>query len=344
VVLLVFLALAIAYVVLDGSAYMYMLWQKCRPKERVYPSDLLYDMDEPDHKSVGNDSKSEDETGEFNIEAGDDRPPAPVRAGLFGQQDQILLKEGQWRTIKRRVTLVRPLRTLHEMNRKFHIVAPLDTEVLDYEGPEPLCLAEDDSESKVVDPPENSPIEKARKRSIHVRSGRVQEFSEQRDSAKPVPASSAISSSPRVAASPANVGKITTSTSDKPKLAPASLAGRSFFSFSSSDGTSRDIEEGMSMKELQKSNAEDAPAISSKKDGGNTGDTYSNANIGSQRMYSSGEFNSAQEKFGTTATPKNIIGLKKEPVERRATFSESATQFFINRLWNVESDSDSEEN
>ena len=55
-----------------------------------------------------------------------------VRAGLFDKRNQMKLKEGQWRTIKHRVTKARALRSLMEMNRKFHIETPLDTEVLDY--------------------------------------------------------------------------------------------------------------------------------------------------------------------------------------------------------------------
>ena len=73
-----------------------------------------------------------------------------VRAGLFDKRNQMKLKEGQWRTIKHRVTKARALRSLMEMNRKFHIETPLDTEVLEYaQNLEGQSDGEDDQMVKV---------------------------------------------------------------------------------------------------------------------------------------------------------------------------------------------------
>jgi hypothetical protein len=86
---------------------------------------MLYDDDNSEHKS--DDYSVEDVpvlSESMRVES--------TRAGLFGKQHRVRLKEGQWRTIKHRITQVRALRGLQEMNRKFKIETALDTEVLDY--------------------------------------------------------------------------------------------------------------------------------------------------------------------------------------------------------------------
>ena len=152
---LIFVALAIIYYAFDGKVYTQQLWQWCRPKVRVSPTDALY-KDEDDNASADDsEHKNSNDVYEFTT---DNTPYDRVvtennrtmRAGLFDKQDRLRLKEGQWRVIKHRITKARALRSLMEMNRKFHIETPLDTEVLEYaQNLEVQSDGEDDQMVKV---------------------------------------------------------------------------------------------------------------------------------------------------------------------------------------------------
>jgi hypothetical protein len=124
---LVLFGLAVIYVVFDGNSYVRRFWQHVKPKTRVSPNAMLYDDDNSEHKSDGDYSVEDDVPAlseSMRVES--------TRAGLFDKHHRVKLKEGQWRVIKHRVTQVRALRGLQEMNRKFKIETALDTEVTDY--------------------------------------------------------------------------------------------------------------------------------------------------------------------------------------------------------------------
>jgi hypothetical protein len=138
---LVALLLICLFVAFDGYSYLLGVWQRFRSfvhSKRVKPIEYLYEEDLDRSADAEATPAAADAVTVFKQEAEEQpsaksAPSKSVRIGLFGKQDKIRLKEGQWRTIRRRVTQVRAFRSLHEMNRKFHVVAPVDAEVLEYQ-------------------------------------------------------------------------------------------------------------------------------------------------------------------------------------------------------------------
>ena len=127
IVTLVLLFLAIVYYAVDGTVYVRRLWEWCKPKNKVSPFADMYGDDDSEAKSDGDCSEEGVSYGAPVL-----AHAQSVRAGLFDKQNRVRLKEGQWRVIKQRVTKTRALSSLAEMNRKFHIQAALDSEVLAY--------------------------------------------------------------------------------------------------------------------------------------------------------------------------------------------------------------------
>jgi hypothetical protein len=122
---LVLFGLAVIYVVFDGNKLFRQFWGYIKPKMRVSPNAMLYDDDNSEHKS-------DDYSVEDVPALSESMRVESTRAGLFDKEHRVKLKEGQWRIIKHRVTQVRALRGIHEMNRKYKIETALDTEVTDY--------------------------------------------------------------------------------------------------------------------------------------------------------------------------------------------------------------------
>jgi hypothetical protein len=141
--------LAILFYVFDGWQYVQRCIAWYQKRRKVHPIDLLYlDEEEKDDSSERKSNAGEEEGKEFQEQSTAvvpvyikeaSTPPRSVkydqsvRAGLFEKEVRVKLKEGQWRVIKRRVTQIRALRGISEMNRKFNIEKPVDEEVMTYD-------------------------------------------------------------------------------------------------------------------------------------------------------------------------------------------------------------------
>eukprot|EP01032_Pedospumella_encystans_P026782 gene26782-30265_t len=135
VIIFVILGLALIYYVIDGDSYVRIVWQKLQPKERVYPSDLLYQEEAEEVRSHQSHESSQDEVVDFNADlAMPSEEPHHLRSGLFEQTEQFMLVEGPLRTVKSRVTRPIAIQDLDHMNRKFNVVTPVDSVVLEFEG------------------------------------------------------------------------------------------------------------------------------------------------------------------------------------------------------------------
>eukprot|EP01032_Pedospumella_encystans_P015027 gene15027-17226_t len=131
VVVLVTLALAYAYHLLNGAKYMRILFAYCRRKDRVYPSDQLHNDDDIlDQQPEGSPAKY---AASASVDLfGSSQRNSAHRVGLFEQQQRVQLLEGPWRTVTYSVTRPRTLRSLSEMNRMFGVETPIDQEITQY--------------------------------------------------------------------------------------------------------------------------------------------------------------------------------------------------------------------
>jgi hypothetical protein len=155
---LVLLGLAVIYFVFDGNQYVHRVFAWIKARRQVSPHTLYID-DEDD--PVESKSETTEEVYEAAPEVKINRDPS-LRAGLFDKHHRVKLKEGQWRVIKHRVTQVRALRGLKEMNRKFKIETALDTEVVDYAPAQDSDSDSDDEPTRTFHAPlEISPRKKA---------------------------------------------------------------------------------------------------------------------------------------------------------------------------------------
>jgi hypothetical protein len=120
-------------------------------ERRVAPVEHWYDSDEEDVDVVNNGEDEEASDRSFGTEQfhGEDMQDfsnnyaidhstdneylvSSVRVGLFAIEEKIKLREGYWRNIKGRVTQIRGLHSIYEMNRRQNIVAAVDSEIFDY--------------------------------------------------------------------------------------------------------------------------------------------------------------------------------------------------------------------
>jgi hypothetical protein len=122
--LIIFLATFLLFCVFgtNGNVYLCCIRLKsfvCGRKNKVAP--VMY-VDE----ELAEEMEPEPAIGKINF------PQKEKRIGLFDKQSQVKLKEGHLRIFQHRVTQMRAFRSLNEMNRKFDVVAPVDSEVIDY--------------------------------------------------------------------------------------------------------------------------------------------------------------------------------------------------------------------
>ncbi|KAJ1390559.1 hypothetical protein B484DRAFT_459568 [Ochromonadaceae sp. CCMP2298] len=124
----------------DGDKHLARLWRSLLVNHRrVSPMDRLY-LKELEVNGWGEDGSDDGKTVDLerHLPSKNAKKASFVdassikRQGMFANQLRVHLHEGGWRTITRRVTAVRGLRSLAEKNSKFRVEAPLDEEVLAY--------------------------------------------------------------------------------------------------------------------------------------------------------------------------------------------------------------------
>ena len=124
--------------------HLYIWWNQ--PKIQISPIEMLYQADEMEvEEGDYGASEQQEEKEEYIKEYNNNNnlrnnylnsilttTNSSGSGSIFTQLHRIQLKDGQWRTIKHRITKPKGLSNLKDMNRKFHIKTDIDLEVIDH--------------------------------------------------------------------------------------------------------------------------------------------------------------------------------------------------------------------
>ena len=129
--------------------HLYRWWNQ--PKIQISPIEVLYQTDEMeveegDYGASEQQQEKEEYIKEYNnnirnnylnsilttTNSNGSSSSSSSGSSIFTQLHHIQLKDGQWRTIKHRITKPKGLSNLKDMNRKFHIKTDIDLEVIDH--------------------------------------------------------------------------------------------------------------------------------------------------------------------------------------------------------------------